>query len=243
MDANEFPTSLVVFQTERMTWNRENGSYMLTTSTKNKTFNYFVDPKKGEIRPVDLTSPPEHYWKLSNPSGSTGMLPLMVVTIDVGLALNVSKSLLAVHNVPKGDWLYSRYQLVLYSYVRGVVAYVKDIKSDIPIYISPENALVTHVETYKNIKENKFFVVIHIKIRVADGFITLNKLFERSEEEGKISYVPHYKHRKVLYEMMLKDVFDTPTAATEETNITLEPEIEKSEEPCPLPPAPPCVIS
>ncbi|CDR94639.1 hypothetical protein BBBOND_0109370 [Babesia bigemina] len=232
-----YPTSLVVFHAKSVVLNILTGYLFLKRFVPNQFYIYTVHPNEGTIKLVTPSIPSENLFVNPAMSPFSGTPQVTAVTINVTSVENPSSNVLVIYNVPKGDWLYSRHEVLIFSHVWRVACYVKDRMTDIPIFVSPEDVMVKHVETYNNLKDNKFFVVIKTVKRTPGGFITSDKLFQRVENEGMIGYIPHFTHKKLLYEMMLKEVYDTPAAPAGEARGALRYEMDTSG--ASLPPATP----
>lgn len=201
-DSNNCQTSIVAFPAHSVTWKQDGGKFNIVAYNEGEYQKYYVDSIKGIIMGIDPSVPSEFYWK------PWTALECVSVTIDVGAAPIGSNHLLVVYNVPKGDWLYSRYEVILYADVRTVRVLVHDTMREAMIYQSPSDVLVTHVETYCNYKENLYLVDVHLKQANSAHTSTHRKIFQRLNEEGKTIYPEHYKLRKKVYEEKIRAVLE-----------------------------------
>ncbi|KAK1936144.1 hypothetical protein X943_001671 [Babesia divergens] len=171
---------------------------------------YIVNPvtgsvamKGGEVQ--DNTA----YWKPLFWNMFGRLRNAISVVIRVGEQCDYSPHILLLSNVPKGAWLYSRYEVVPFINVSHLNARVLEGRTGVTIYQSPSEAFLSSVEVFVEHKHGWQYVIV--RFSVLEGFSVTRKMriYKRlTNDRGNSLYIKLYGKEMRVYEELLRAIYD-----------------------------------
>ncbi|GIX62539.1 spherical body protein, putative [Babesia caballi] len=174
------PTCVLYGSITDVMYNSDAHQYIVDVRKGMHMKTYYVEPSKGVIRAISSAEAPKAHWQPFSGCEDDEVRSDLSIVLDVGKIRQIDENLLVLENVRKGDWLYSRHEVVLYEDVKVVDVQVVNSLRNTIIYRSPRNVLVTHVERVVQENDGPDHVLIHCKIAkdnsvypVIEGYVRL----------------------------------------------------------------------
>ncbi|GIX62537.1 spherical body protein, putative [Babesia caballi] len=158
------PTCVLYGSITDVMYNSDAHQYIVDVRKGMHMKTYYVEPSKGVIRAISSAEAPKAHWQPFSGCEDDEVRSDLSIVLDVGKIRQIDENLLVLENVRKGDWLYSRHEVVLYEDVKVVDVQVVNSLRNTIIYRSPRNVLVTHVERVVQENDGPDHVLIHCKI-------------------------------------------------------------------------------
>ncbi|GFE54292.1 spherical body protein, putative [Babesia ovis] len=199
-------TSVVLFHAVRVSVDHKKNKGQLLLESRH--LKYVVEPKTGGITAISPVGIPAIYWEPNTPALSRSVKAHLAVTIDLSELVGRVPNVIAVRDVLKNFWTYSRYEVVLFGPVKDVTVTVVNTMRLATIYTSSGKSFITHVERFINHVSGAEFVVVHELYKTPTYTTKRKHIFELRNADAKGPYTELFKVRKKHIDLVLNAIND-----------------------------------